>query len=174
MKYILRVHPGDQFPPAILFLIGQPHLCRIQHLAKKLLAPVRGMDLEEGLPRTVRVKHCHDLSIHIPKAHRIFQLEVVDVHVDMPDPVIPAQQRPGVIVAVIKQADLAQKFADAPVVIFVLIHSHDGFHFNSLMVYFLTFSMFFTRSQSSMLPYSLRSIANGSIARTCVTSMSTR
>ncbi len=34
--------------------------------------------------------------------------------------------------AVVKQGDIAQKFADAPVILFVLIHSHDGFHFNFL------------------------------------------
>src|SRR5512139_1409574 len=97
-----------------------------------------------------------------------------DVHIDVPDPVIPAQQTPGIIVPVVEQGHFAQELANAPVVLFVLIHSHDRFHIKLLQSYFLTFSIFSNRSQSSMLPYALRSIPNGSIAWTCVTPMSTR
>ena len=52
------------------------------------------MELEERFTRGIGVEHRHDLPIHLPKVDRCAQIDVEDVQVDVPDPVIPTQQRP--------------------------------------------------------------------------------
>jgi len=53
----------------------------------------------------------------------LLQVEMEDVEVDVPHPIIPAQEWPRVIMPVIEQGDFTQKLADLPVIIFVSVSS---------------------------------------------------
>ena len=108
---------------ATLFMIWKCYLGNIQHFTKKFFTPIGGVNLKEGFSVAIRVENPYDLTIHFPKMNCLFQIEMEDVHVDMPYPVIPTQQRPGIFVPIVKQKNLAQEFTDTPVISLGLIGS---------------------------------------------------
>jgi hypothetical protein len=52
------------------------------------------MDLEERFVWVIGVEHCDDLPVQLPKRNDIFEFHMEDVLVEVPAPVVPAQQRP--------------------------------------------------------------------------------
>ncbi len=87
------------------------------------------MDLQASLARPFRMQHRGQVALDgFPQEHGRFQVELEDVGVHVPAPVVPPVERPTELAAAVAQEYLTQKLADRPIVVVAPVFALGEFH----------------------------------------------